>query len=104
MMHRGVHSGESAGGQLRGMGCVELVSHTQQERALDDRDVLIGRMKMRRDLVAVRQVEPDREQRGLARVSLKHRHLCTGWENCRRGTPLDLWRLRHQGADGEYGE
>ena len=103
MVHVGVHGGEPAGGQLQGMRCVELVSHAEEERALDDRDVLIGRMKMRRHLVAVGQVQPYRERRRFAWVSLKHGHFCAGrysrwswfpFNGCRRiKMHLGRWRL-----------
>src|SRR5438034_3785362 len=86
------------------MCCVELVSHAEEKRALDDCDVLIGWMKMRRDPVAIGQVQPDCERRRFAWVSLKHRHFCAGWKNCGCRTPDDRRRLRQQGSHGQYCE
>ena len=104
MVHGGGDGAELTGLQLHGLRRVELVAHAQQERALDDRDVLVSRVRVRRDLVTRWQVQPDSEQGRLARVTLEDGNLGAGGKNRGRGTPCEHRRLRQHGSDGEQGE
>src|SRR5205807_3990508 len=65
------HDGEAACPERLAGVLIELVTHSHVEGTLEDDDVLIRRMKVRRDLVAVRHLQPEREElAGRLRVSL----------------------------------
>src|SRR2546422_3358206 len=51
-----------------GVGYVELVTHADEKRALDDGDGLIRRMEVGRKLIAGRHVEAHGEERALTGI------------------------------------
>src|SRR5207245_9343669 len=71
-----------------GVGYVELVTHADEKRALDDGDGLIRRMEVGRKLIAGRHVEAHGEERALTRIPLQHRQLGTRRKRRRRWTPF----------------
>src|SRR4029079_14876633 len=81
---------EAARGQRYHLACVERSAQSHHERTFEDGDVLIGRMGMWWNLVAVREAKTYGEQRGAARVALEHRHLRARREYRRCGTPLQI--------------
>src|SRR5437899_9984007 len=64
---------ETAGRQRLRLAHVDGVAHPDQERARQHGDVLVRRMKMRRELVTLRQMQPNRIDAGFAGVALHHR-------------------------------
>ena len=83
----------AAGGE-RGRRRVHRVAHVQDEAAGQDRQLLVLAVPVRRDLVAGRHLEAQRERRLLRRIAVQHRQLRPLGEVGRRGAPLDLGRRR----------
>ncbi|MCE3250687.1 MAG: double-strand break repair helicase AddA, partial [Geminicoccaceae bacterium] len=81
---------EAARGQGLGLALIGGLSHPEAERPRDHRDDLVDRMHVRRDAVALRQLEPQREQAFLGRIAEQDRRLGSGREHGGRGGPFDL--------------
>src|SRR5512139_1723819 len=77
-VHPGCRLGKSAGPQCYAFLRVELIAHTDVERAREHRDVFGGRMIVRRDLVARGHFQPDDVQALLERIAGDDGDLCAG--------------------------
>jgi len=73
-------------GQLR---VIERGAHPGAEGPGEDRHVLDRGVGVRRDLVAVRELEADRERAGRRWVTLEHRDLGAWRQKRRRRAPRD---------------
>jgi hypothetical protein len=83
---------ETARGQGLGLALISRLSHAQTERPRNHRDNLIDRVRMRRDAIAIWQLEPERKQAFLARIAEQDRRLCSRWKHGGRRAPFDLLR------------
>src|SRR4029453_5429059 len=92
--HHAIAAGRQRGSRSR----VELVSHTHVEGAGDYGDVLVHRVEVRLDLVAVRHLEPVGEEALRLDVSLDHSELGALGESWWTGTPLDPVLGEHRAA------
>ena len=77
----------------RVLECLEANSH--QERAAKNRHVLVGRMRVRRDFVAIRHLQADREGFRLARIADEDRELRALRQERRPVHPLHGGGRRH---------
>src|SRR5205085_8348974 len=101
------HDGEAASAKRFARVLIELVAHPHVEGALENDDVLIRRMKVRRDLVPVRHLQPERhELAGDLRVSLDDREFGAWREDRRRIYPLHVLGreqgVRRRGRTGRF--
>jgi len=74
----------------------EVLAESEEKRASKDGDVLVGRVPVRRQDVAVGKAKTDREDlAGHARITLHDGELRSGWKDRRRRSPLDLIVVGH---------
>ena len=70
----------------------ELVAHAERQRAGDDHDVLVGRMRVRRNRVVRRKLQADRVRNRFRRIAGQDRDLRARREHRRRRAPLGLFQ------------
>src|SRR5437879_6075175 len=88
VIHLGCRLGKSAGPQRHALLLVELVSHTDVERARKHRDVFSRRMIVRRDLVACGHFQPDDVQALLEGIAGDDGDLGTGRKDIGHSPPF----------------
>ena len=88
VLHAFLRVDEAAGPQRLALLGVELVAHCDMEVAGQDRDVLVGRVRVRGDLVARRQSGADNIGAVTARIAADNGDLCAGRQSRRRRTPF----------------
>src|SRR5262245_9161523 len=96
MAHTRGQRKEAASGQRLDLAPIGGLSHSQFERAGDDGDVLINRVRVRRDLIAAGQSEAKRELTFLCRITVEQRRFGAFRKDVRSGSPLDLVRRENQ--------
>src|SRR5262245_5003405 len=74
---------------------ISLLTHPDTKGPRDHGEGPGPGKRMRRDAVALRQLEPHREETVLVRIPVKHGALYAGRKNSRGWSPLDF-RRRHQ--------
>src|SRR5229473_8413875 len=94
VIHLGRRLGKSAGPQRHAFLLVELVSHTDVERARKHRDVFSRRMIVRRDLVASGHFQPDDVQALLEGIAGDDGDLSTGRKDIGHGAPFQVVGVR----------
>ena len=81
--------------QSRELGFIEGLTHPDFELAGNHRHVLIGGVKVRRETIPVRNLQPHGEWNRLGGIALQNRQFCAGWQQGWCRSPRGCFRSNH---------